>query len=78
MPRRKLLLVAYHFPPIQGSTGISRTVAFSKFLRDYGWDVCVLTIQSKAYENVATENETLIPPHVQVQRAWGLDTRRSL
>ncbi|MDH3380075.1 MAG: glycosyltransferase [Gammaproteobacteria bacterium] len=53
-------------------------MAFSEYLQAYGWDVCVLTIQAKAYENVATENEILIPPHVKIQRAWGLDARRSL
>jgi glycosyltransferase involved in cell wall biosynthesis len=78
MSRRKLLLIAYHFPPIQGSTGTSRTIAFSKFLQDFDWDVCVLTIQAKAYENVATENDILIPLNVQIQRAWGLDARHSL
>lgn len=78
MSRRKLLLIAYHFPPIQGSTGTSRTVAFSKYLQDYGWDVFVLTIQAKAYEDIAAENELLIPHHVKVQRAWGVDARRSL
>ena len=72
--RRKLLLVAYHFPPIQGSTGTSRTLAFSKYLRDLGWDVCILTVQPEAYEHVADENNALIPDSVDVQRAWARDT----
>ena len=78
MTRRKILLIAYHFPPTQGSTGTTRTIAFSRYLRDHGWDVCVLTIQSSAYEDVSNENVGLIPAHVRVERAYGLDTRKSL
>ena len=78
LPHRKLLFIAYHFPPFQGSTGATRTVAFSKYLKQYDWDVCVLTIQPSAYENTSSENESLIPQWVKVERAWGFDSRRSL
>jgi len=78
MGRRKLLLVAYHFPPIQGSTGISRTLAFARYLREFDWDVCVLTIRPEAYEDRSEENDKLVPEHVRVERAWGVDTRSSL
>lgn len=78
MSRRKLLLIAYHFPPIQGSTGTNRTVAFSRYLQQYGWDVCVLTVRPHAYEDVSTENETQVPANVRVERAWAVDARRTL
>lgn len=80
MPKadRKLLIIAYHFPPIQGSTGTNRTIAFSRFLKKLGWDVCVLTIRPSAYEDTSNENLRLIPDHVTVERAWGLNTRKSL
>ncbi len=78
MSRNRLILVAYHFPPVQGSTGISRTLAFSRYLHGHGWDVCVLTIDPRAYEDTSTENDQLVADHVRVERAWGLDTRRSL
>lgn len=77
MSNRRLLLVAFHFPPIQGSTGTVRTVAFSKYLTRNGWDVSVLTVDPKAYEDTARENERLIPSGVDVHRAWGRDCRRS-
>jgi len=77
MTHRKVLLIAYHFPPIQGSTGTSRTIAFSRYLKDNGWDARVLTIRTDAYQDTSSENEQLIPSHVRVERAWGLDTRRS-
>ena len=78
MDRRKLLLIAYHFPPIQGSTGTTRSIAFSRYLDESDWDTCVLTISPGAYENISGENEKLIPSYVRVERAWGIDTRRTL
>lgn len=78
LTQRKLLFVAFHFPPIQGSTGTVRTLAFSRYLRLSNWEVCVLTIQPNAYEATAQNNESLIPPWVKVERAWGIDTRRRL
>ena len=78
MTRRKILLVAFHFPPIQGSTGTTRTVAFSRFLEELGWNVQVLTIRPSAYERTSHENDDLIPVGVSVKRSWGVDTRSSL
>lgn len=78
MSRRRLLLVAYHFPPIQGSTGTNRTVAFSRYLQSHGWEVCVLTVRPSAYEDTSCDNESLLPSNVRVERAWAVDTRRSL
>lgn len=78
MPRQKLLLIAYHFPPIQGSTGTTRTLASCKYLTRLGWDVCVLTIVPDAYEDTAKENLRLIPEGITLCRAWGVDTRHSL
>jgi glycosyltransferase involved in cell wall biosynthesis len=71
----KILYVAFHFPPIQGSTGTIRTIAFTKFLAQAGWDIRVLTMRPEAYEDVAVENEALIPANVGVERAFGFDAR---
>jgi len=75
---RRLLLVAYHFPPIQGSTGVTRTLAFAKYLRDYGWEVAVLTVHPRAYTEIRADNLQTVPPHVRVERAWALDAQRHL
>lgn len=40
-PRRRVLLVSYHFPPV-GGAGVQRPVKFVKYLRRFGWDVSVL------------------------------------
>lgn len=77
-PARRLLLIAFHFPPIQGSTGVTRTLAFAKYLRDSGWEVTVLTAHPRAYPESRIENLAIIPPHVRVERAAAFDTRRHL
>ena len=46
---RRLLAIAYHFPPIQGSSGVHRTLAFARYLRDSGWSTTVLTVAPTAY-----------------------------
>ncbi len=40
--RRRLLLVAYSFPPV-GGAGVQRPVKWVKYLHRQGWDVTVLT-----------------------------------
>lgn len=41
---RKLLMVAFHFPPVAYSSGGLRTLKFSNYLPRYGWDPLVLTV----------------------------------
>jgi glycosyltransferase involved in cell wall biosynthesis len=75
---KRLLIVAYHFPPVQGSTGVTRTLAFAKYLREFGWDVTVLTALPIAYPEAREENLKQIPDYVRVTRALAFDTKRHL
>ena len=45
---RRLLLVAYYFPPM-GLSGVVRVSKFAKYLQSYGWDVTVLTVEKVGY-----------------------------
>ena len=74
--KRNLLFVAYHFPPIAVSSGYQRTLAFSKYLSQFGWRVTVLSASNKAYENWKDGNLTLIPPDVHLIKAFARDTQR--
>ncbi len=47
MPRRKLLLVAYLFPPT-GGVGVQRAISFVKYLPPLGCEVIVLTARNPA------------------------------
>lgn len=50
---RKILLVAYHFPPVGGlgAAGSQRMHKFSKHLPAFGWSPTVLTVKESAYED---------------------------
>lgn len=44
---RKILLIAYYFPPL-GGAGVQRTLKYTKYLPQFGWQPVVLTSQAKA------------------------------
>jgi len=47
-PRRRVLVLAYYFPPM-GSSGVQRTGKFVKYLQRYGWQPTVLTVEPYGY-----------------------------
>jgi glycosyltransferase involved in cell wall biosynthesis len=75
---RRVLMVAYHYPPVQVSSGIQRSLKFSTYLRDLGWQPSVLTIHPRAYARRSDNQLREIPADVPVRRAFGLDTSRHL
>ncbi|MEQ1800527.1 MAG: glycosyltransferase [Gammaproteobacteria bacterium] len=75
---RRLLAIAFHFPPIQGSSGVHRTLAFARYLDNFHWKTTILTASPRAYTRVRAENEQLVPAFVDVVRAPALDTVRHL
>jgi len=75
---RNVLLVAFHFPPLVGSSGIQRTLRFAQYLPEFGWRPTVLTIVPQAYE--AWDDATLdqVPAGCEIVRARGYDAARQL
>lgn len=71
-------MVAFHFPPIQGSSGMYRSLAFAKYLTDFGWKTTVLTAKPMLYPETNSENEKLIPSGIKILRSAGLDAQRHL
>lgn len=71
-------MIAYHYPPVKGSSGIQRTLKFSGYLRDHAWEPMILTVSPRAYEQVSNDQMGEIPPGMLVERAFGLDTQRHL
>ncbi len=74
----KVLFVAYHYPPIAFSSGVHRTLAFTRYLTQWGWGVSVLTANIKLYPRYDLNQLRFIPPQVKVIRAWGKDAARDL
>jgi glycosyltransferase involved in cell wall biosynthesis len=71
-------MIAYHFPPLAGSSGIQRTLRFVRHLPALGWRPVVLTADPRAYEKTSPDLLADVPPETVVQRAFALDTARHL
>lgn len=71
-------MIAYHFPPLAGSSGIQRTLRFVQHLPKYGWEAMVLTVSPMAYDRTSEDLTAEIPPGTVVHRAFALDTARHL
>jgi len=75
---KRILMIAYHFPPLAGSSGIQRTLRFAQQLPDFGWEPIVLTVHPRAYERISNDLLREVPPNLVVHRAFALDTARHL
>lgn len=75
---RRVLLIAFHFPPLAGSSGIQRTLRFVQQLPDFGWEPVVLTAREWVYERVSEDLLSSVPQTVHVRRAFALDAARHL
>ena len=75
---KRLLMIAYHFPPLAGSSGIQRTLRFVQHLPTFGWEPLVLSADPRAYERTSDDLTAEIPESMVVRRAFALDTARHL
>ena len=75
---KHLLMIAYHYPPLAGSSGIQRTLCFSKDLQAFGWQPAVLSAHPRAFERTGDDLLGGIPADVKVRRAFALDARQHL
>jgi hypothetical protein len=71
-------MIAYHFPPFGGSSGVQRTLRFSAHLPDYGWEPIVLTAHPRAYERLDPVLLDDVRESSTVIRAQAWDTKRHL
>jgi glycosyltransferase involved in cell wall biosynthesis len=75
---KKVLIVAYHFPPQAESSGYLRALKFCRFLPQLGWLPSVLTVNPRAYERTNPSQLSEIPSSIHVDRVFALDTQRHL
>lgn len=75
---KRLLMIAYHFPPHSGSSGIQRTLNLARALPAFGWQPEILTASRQAYESVRPIGAGDLPQGLIVHRAPALDTKRHL
>ncbi|WP_265941695.1 glycosyltransferase [Dechloromonas sp. A34] len=75
---KRVLMVAYHFPPLAGSSGIQRTLRFVQHLPKFDWEPLVLSADPLAYERTSNDLMAEVPESVIVKRSLALDTARHL
>jgi glycosyltransferase involved in cell wall biosynthesis len=73
-----VLLVAFHFPPQSGSSGLLRSLKFCRYLPESGWRPVVLTLHQRAYESVDPSGDAAVPDNTPIVRAFALDTKKHL
>jgi hypothetical protein len=75
---KKILMIAFHFPPFSGSSGVQRTLRFVQHFPALGWQPLVLSAQALAFEKTSPDLLSEVPESVLVERAFALDTARHL
>jgi glycosyltransferase involved in cell wall biosynthesis len=70
-------MIAYHFPPQSGSSGVQRTLKFSQYLPQFGWEATVLTAHPRAYPRTSDDQHRSVSQE-RVHRAFALDSARHL
>src|SRR5579884_3552370 len=75
--QNRVLIVAFHYPPDLSSSGVLRTLKFSRYLPESGWLPTVLTVQPKHYETKDSALEKQIPPEVEVYRTAAIDMKKA-
>lgn len=75
---KRILMIAYHFPPMAGSSGMQRTLRFVQHLPSLGWQPVVLTVHPRAYQNTSDDLLADVPAATVVYRAFALDAARHL
>lgn len=73
---KRILMVAFHFPPMVGSSGIQRTLRFVQHLPSLGWDPLVLTAHPRAYEESSEHLLADVPCGTVVRRSPAFDAAR--
>ncbi len=73
---KRVLMIAYHYPPLQGSSGIQRTLKFSRYLPESGWEPIILGAHPRAFQASGDAQMDEIPVSVPVHRPFALDAAK--
>ncbi|MBC7884684.1 MAG: glycosyl transferase family 1, partial [Saprospiraceae bacterium] len=62
---KRVLIITYYWPPAGGG-GVQRWVKFVKYLRDFGWEPIVYTVENGDYPVVDPSLGIDLPPDIKV------------
>jgi glycosyltransferase involved in cell wall biosynthesis len=75
---RRLLMITFHYPPSNSSSGGLRPLKFGKYLAELGWESSVLTVPAQCHESVDAALLRDVPQRVRVHHAFCFDTKKTL
>lgn len=64
---KKVLIITYYWVPA-GGVAVQRFLKFTKYLRDYGWEPVILTVQDGSYPYTDESLQDQVPEGIQVHR----------
>ncbi len=64
---KKVLIITYYWVPA-GGVAVQRFLKFTKYLRDYGWEPIILTVQDGSYPYTDPALQDQVPEGIQVFR----------
>ena len=71
-------MIAFHYPPCRRSSGLQRTLSFSRYLLNYAWDPVVLTVANRVHGQTSDDQIGDVPAKVTVERAFALTAKGTL
>jgi glycosyltransferase involved in cell wall biosynthesis len=71
---KKVLLIAYHFPPL-GAVGVFRTLKYTKYLPEFGYQPHVLTVKNPMYREKDPTLVREIPKVAKIHRTFSFEHR---
>lgn len=71
-------MIAFHFPPQRGSSGIQRTLKFAQYLPAFGWQPLLLSAHPRAYDATSSDQLPEIVQGTVVKRAFALSASGDL
>lgn len=75
---KRVLMIAYHYPPCRGSSGLQRSLNFTRQLPTHGWDPILLTVNPRVYPECSTDQLADIPSGMTLKRVFALDSAKDL
>ncbi|MGH7487036.1 MAG: glycosyltransferase, partial [bacterium] len=72
---RDLLVVAFHYPPDNTSTGVLRTAKFTEYLLRHKWHSRVVTVPERLYASRNPTETCDVPDGISVERPWACDIK---
>ncbi len=75
---KRVLMVAFQFPPFQGSSGIQRTLSYCRYLPESDWQPLVLAPKARAYPRLSDDLLGKVPQDLVVKKTFALDATRDL